>query len=99
MLYVDFFLSALLSGIRVGAEEITYDQSTWSFIAKQWPFMLLAFVYLGVVYGVITNSRRRRVRNAILAKNRTVNKDIGLSDLEDDENEKLAKTTDYEAQL
>ena len=101
ILYVDFFLSTLLCGIKVLPGEIDYSQSTLNFIIPQWPFLMLACVYLGVVYGVITNSRKRRVRNAILGKSRKLNKDIGLIDLEDDNEEEKPTTNnqDAEAQL
>lgn len=101
IIYVDFFLSTLLCGIKVLPGEINYSPSVWNFIAGQWPFLMLACVYLGVVYGVITNSRKRRVRNAILGKSRKLNKDIGLIDLEDDNDEEKPTTNnqDTEAQL
>lgn len=100
ILYLDFYLSALLCGIVVQPGEITYSASTWQFVAAQWPFLMLACIYLGVVYGIITNSRKRRVRNAILGKSRKLNKDIGLIDLEDDDDEPAKPTSnDVETQL
>ena len=100
ILYLDFYLSALLCGIVIQPGEITYSASTWQFVAAQWPFLMLACIYLGVVYGIITNSRKRRVRNAILGKSRKLNKDIGLIDLEDDDDEPTKPTSnDVETQL
>ncbi len=100
ILYLDFYLSALLCGIVIQPGEITYSASTWRFVAAQWPFLMLACIYLGVVYGIITNSRKRRVRNAILGKSRKLNKDIGLIDLEDDDDEPAKPTSnDVETQL
>ncbi len=100
ILYLDFYLSALLCGIVIQPGEITYSASTWQFVAAQWPFLMLACIYLGVVYGIITNSRKRRVRNAILGKSRKLNKDIGLIDLEDDDDEPAKPTSsDVETQL
>lgn len=101
--FIDLFASVMLSGIIIKDGDINYSQDVLMFAAKLWPILALSFVYLGIVYGIIVNSRKRRVRNAILAKDRKLNQDIGLIDLGDDdeEDEKPAKSKadDVEAQL
>ena len=65
--------------------------------------LILALVYLSVTLGVISGARKRRVRNAILGSKRKLNQDIGLIDLDDEEETPVNKTTetkpDAEAQL
>ncbi len=102
IIYIDFFLSALLCCVVIKADGFDYTPAIWNFIAPQWPFLMLACVYLGVVYGIITNSRKRRVRNSILGKSRKLNKDIGLIDFDDDDDEvetNKNNVNDSEAQL
>ena len=89
LLYIDFWLSALLMGINIALDEITFSPAYQSLLFNQGTvsILILALVYLGASLGIINGSRRRRVRNSILARNRIVNRDIGIMDLNDDDDE------------
>lgn len=105
MLFLDFYLSTLLFGIQIGTDEITFSSNVSNLLFHNrviLGFLILSAVYLGVAYGVINEARKRRVRNTILAKNRKLNKDIGLMDLDDEDEEDLKNApvaNDAEAQL
>ncbi len=105
MLFLDFYLSTLLFGIQIGTDEITFSSNISNLLFHNrviLGFLILSAVYLGVAYGVINEARKRRVRNTILAKNRKLNKDIGLMDLDDEDEEDLKNApvaNDAEAQL
>lgn len=89
LLYIDFWLSALLMGIKITLDEIAFSPAYQSLLFNQGTvsILILALVYLGASLGIINGSRRRRVRNSILARNRIVNRDIGIMDLNDDDDE------------
>lgn len=89
LLYIDFWLSALLMGIKITLDKITFSPAYQSLLFNQGTvsILILALVYLGASLGIINGSRRRRVRNSILARNRIVNRDIGIMDLNDDDDE------------
>lgn len=102
--YIDFYLSTLLFGVILNAGEIDFstkvrDLLFFNPIVRA--LMILAVVYLVSFFGIITNSRKRRVRNAILAKNRKLSGDIGILDIDDDDEPEQATTkiSDSEAQL
>ena len=105
MLYIDFYLSTMLCGIIIKTGEINFSTAIRDllfFNRVTLAFLILSIVYLGVAYGVINDARKRRVRNSILAKNRKLNKDIGLMDLDDEDEEDLKNApvaNDAEAQL
>ncbi len=105
MLYIDFYLSTMLCGIIIKTGEINFSTAIRDllfFNRVTLAFLILSIVYLGVAYGVINDARKRRVRNTILAKNRKLNKDIGLMDLDDEDEEDLKNApiaNDAEAQL
>ena len=102
MIYIDFWLSTLLFGVAINRGlEVSPAVTSIVFNRTTISLLILAIVYLAVSVGVISNSRRRRVRNTILAHGRIVNRDIGLLDMDDDD-ESEVKTTqnnDAEAQL
>ncbi|MCQ2382941.1 MAG: SHOCT domain-containing protein, partial [Clostridia bacterium] len=104
-LFLDFYLSTMLFGIQIGTDEITFSSNISNLLFHNrviLGFLILSVVYLGVAYGVINEARKRRVRNSILAKNRKLNKDIGLMDLDDEDEEDLKNApaaNDAEAQL
>lgn len=88
LIYIDLWLSILMFGVSInnGFKVAPETMSiVWNRIAGS--LMILACAYVAVATGVITNARKRRVRNAILAHNRKLNKDIGLMDLDEDEEE------------
>lgn len=100
--YVDFYLSTLLFGVTIGSGEIGFSSTVKDLLFFNpivRALMILAVAYLIAFFSIITNSRKRRVRNAILAKNRKLSGDIGLIDMDDDEEEPKAKSNDTEAQL
>ena len=86
LVYIDIWLSILLFGVSInnGFKVAPETMSiVWNRVAGS--LMILACVYVLVATGVISNARKRRVRNAILAQNRKLNKDIGLMDLDDED--------------
>ena len=88
LVYIDIWLSILLFGVSINnGFQITPETMgiVWNRIAGS--LMILACVYVAVATGVITNARKRRVRNAILAHNRKLNKDIGIMDMDDEDDE------------
>ena len=90
MVYIDFWLSTLLFGgsINKGFEVVPETLNiVWNRTAGA--LMILACVYLITSLTVISNARRRRVRNSILGRGRIVNRDIGLMDLNDDDDDEL----------
>ncbi len=95
----------MLCGIIIKTGEINFSTAIRDllfFNRVTLAFLILSIVYLGVAYGVINDARKRRVRNTILAKNRKLNKDIGLMDLDDEDEEDLKNApiaNDAEAQL
>ena len=105
---IDFYVSTMLFGITIGNGDISYSDTVKNmlfFNPLVRNFLILALVYLSVTLGVIGGARKRRVRNAILASKRKLNQDIGLIDLDDDDEEetptnKATETKpDAEAQL
>ena len=100
--YVDFYLSTLLFGVTIGSGEIGFSSTVKDLLFFNpivRALMILAVAYLITFFSIITNSRKRRVRNAILAKDRKLSGDIGLIDMDDNEEEPKAKSNDTEAQL
>ena len=100
--YVDFYLSTLLFGVTIGSGEIGFSSTVKDLLFFNpivRALMILAVAYLIAFFSIITNSRKRRVRNAILAKDRKLSGDIGLIDMDDNEEEPKAKSNDTEAQL
>ena len=88
LLYIDIWVSILLFGVSINKGfEVSHETLSiiWNRVAGS--FMVLACAYVLISTGVIANARKRRVRNAILAHNRKLNKDIGIMDLDDDEEE------------
>jgi hypothetical protein len=101
MLYIDFWLSTLLFGVSINAGlKITHSVMDILINRVTISLLVLSIVYLGVAIGTISNARKRSVRNSILARNRMVNRDIGIMDLNDDEIETNKNNqNDAEAQL
>lgn len=88
ILYIDFWLSTLLFGVSINAGfKLSQEVIDIVFNRICISFLVLSCVYLGVAIGVINNARKRRVRNSILARGRSVNRDIGIMDLNDDDDD------------
>ncbi len=106
LVYIDFYVSTMLFGITISSGEINYSETVKNLLFFN-PIvrnlLILALVYLSVTLGVISGARKRRVRNAILGSKRKLNQDIGLIDLDDEEETPVNQITetkpDAEAQL
>lgn len=102
--YVDFYLSTLLFGVLIQDGAIDFstkvrDLLFFNPIVRA--LIILSVAYLIAFFGIISGSRRRRVRNAILAKNRKLSGDVGILDLDDEDEPETNKksTNDAETQL
>ena len=105
LVYIDFWICTLVCGLIIKTNSVDYSQAVKDVVFTRGAvsFLVLALVYLITATTVITNARKRRVRNSILARNRKLNQDIGIMDMFDDEygEEETEKkdTNNVEAQL
>ena len=101
--YIDFYLSTMLFGVLIKSNGLDFSTGVRDLLFLNpivRALMILAIVYVIAFFTIITNSRKRRVRNAILAKNRSLSRDIGILDVDDEDEEPVKPAAnDAEAQL